>query len=129
MRFAIVASLLLGAATSLAHPALDTRDPEICCCCDSNTGTVHCKESSDGCICAAVECPPDATTIWDAALPIATAATEKRQETEECCCCDISQPAIVCVDKKPEDCICLAVECPPGSPTQYPEANPPKPTA
>ncbi|KAH8738005.1 hypothetical protein BGZ61DRAFT_439413 [Ilyonectria robusta] len=127
MRFFALIAVFLGSSTVLAAPANAKRDSS-CCCCDISEPAVVCKKMDD-CLCLDVYCPDDAPTIWANTVgpPEATEGPVKRRDDCEnddqghgfdCCCCDPSIPATVCDFRaSPEDCVCLAVECPEGAPT------------
>ncbi|KAJ4325654.1 hypothetical protein N0V84_003369 [Fusarium piperis] len=57
-------------------------------------------------------------TLFMATVAMAAPAND----VKECCCCNISEPAIVCTQRAPKDCICPAVMCPEDAPTLRPAA-------
>ncbi|KAM0436779.1 hypothetical protein ACHAPT_002490 [Fusarium lateritium] len=59
------------------------------------------------------------TTLFMAA---ATALAAPANDVKECCCCNIGEPAIVCSQRAPKDCICPAVVCPSDAPTRWPDS-------
>ncbi|KAM6540014.1 hypothetical protein FALCPG4_001758 [Fusarium falciforme] len=65
------------------------------------------------------------TALFMAAVAIAAPAND----VKECCCCNIGEPAIVCTQRAPKDCICPAVMCPEDAPTRWPDSPTPEPTA
>ncbi|KAI8677260.1 hypothetical protein LRP88_09707 [Fusarium phalaenopsidis] len=65
------------------------------------------------------------TALFMATVAIAAPAND----VKECCCCNIGEPAIVCTQRAPKDCICPAVMCPEGAPTRWPDSPTPEPTA
>lgn len=131
MHFLTLTAFFFG-AVAFAAPAEEKQDA--CCCCNISKPAIVCREDmGEGCFCPKVLCPADAPTIWaDTAKPTEVPDEEQDDEngSHKCCCCNPKTQAIECSWKQsPEDCICLAIACPTGAPTVWPEGTTQTPTA
>jgi hypothetical protein len=155
MQFILVALAFMGSALALPAAENIAAVGDMCCCCDISKGVISCTDAipKDECVCAAVQCPDRAPTIFPGVAPgFKPTPTPKPAPVPvpapvvnpvlpwwfdlltglnvggpqgECCCCDPSLQATTCRIQS-GICICPAIACPSNAPTVWPFGGGPR---